>query len=440
MAEDAEEDGPSALSPLPSAVVLLIFAQLPVDLRARCACVRRGWRAALSERSLWTRLDVSRTSGVTTAVTDALLRGAAARAGGLLLTADVSGSRAVSREALLALATANADMLHELRACHGACDVDFAARNLLSLGDAEALLHAAPQLRVLNVDVRCDGVAEARRALCAEEGLLAPLRTHGLHVSVHGATEADMLALAADAASHAWLQELCLFDAVPTPAALHAVVEAALTRRLTALHFLLCGLPPAFAPALARLLGGSSIKDLFVWEQIGGAALLDAPAATLLAGALRANATLASLRLWSMQLWDDAAAAVTLLGALTAHPSLHTLGLAHNRVPEADRTAAGAALGALLAANAPALTELDVSYCWLGDAGMAPLLEALPRNTHLRTLKCSANNMTEALAAAVLLPAVRANASLRALTTGRHSLSEREAEDVVNRRAATRAR
>jgi hypothetical protein len=49
--------------------------------------------------------------------------------------------------------------------------------------------------------------------------------------------------------------------------------------------------------------------------------------------------------------------------------------------------------------------------------------------------------MTEAFAATVLLPAVRANASLRALDT--HSLghtapSAREAQDVVNGRAAAR--
>jgi hypothetical protein len=433
----AEHAPPSALAPLPHAVVLSIFAQLPVDLRARCACVCRGWRAALWERALWTRLDVSRTSGVTVAVTDALLRGAAARAGGLLSTLDVSGSRAVSSEALLAVATANAGTLRELRVCHGTCDsVDVTADNLLSVGAAEALLRAAPRLRVLDADVSCESVAEARHALRAE-GLLAPLRAHGLRVDANFAADLPALELADAVASHAWLQEVCLFDVLLMPGVLNTVAAAALARRYSALWFVGCGFTAACAPALARLLGsGSAARDVHVGGY--GGVLLDAPGATLLAGALRANAALTSLHRGAVDLWDDVAAAVTLLGALAAHPSLRTLSLSHNPAHGAGGRA-GAALGALLAANAPALTELNVDHCWLGDAGMAPLFQALPANTHLRTLKCGVNNITEAFAAAVLLPAVRANASLRALDT--HGLDHtppgaREAEDVVFRRAA----
>jgi hypothetical protein len=105
---------------------------------------------------------------------------------------------------------------------------------------------------------------------------------------------------------------------------------------------------------------------------------------------------------------------------------------------------AGAALGALLAANAPALRELDVSCCHLGDAGMGPLLQALPRNTHLRELTCGSNDMSDAFARDVLLPAVRANGSLRTLVM--HVIFEpqldaaREAEDVVNARRDAAAR
>jgi hypothetical protein len=433
---DADEDAPSALAPLPHAVLLSIFAQLPVDLRARCACVCRGWRAALSERSLWTRLDVSRASSVTVAVTDALLRGAAARAGGALEALDVSRSRGVSREARLAVVTANAGTLRELRMCNDVCDFDDDDDTLLSLGETEALLRAAPQLRVLDAHVACDSVVDARRALRAE-GLLAPLRVHGLRVAEDGAAEADMLALSTDVAAHAVLQALCFITDLPTPAALDAIVAAALVRQLTALE-----LGVVTAPVLARLLGGSHIQRLVMWG--GGrdaAALLDERAATLLAGALRANNTLTVLQLAAVQFWDNAAAASTLMGALTAHPSLRTLSLRFNEMQDADRAAAGATLGALLAANAPALIELDVSFCLLRDAGMAPLFEALPANTHLRTLRCSGNGITEAFVAAVLLPAVRANACLRILETaggGGNWPGEREAEEIVNRRADAR--
>ncbi len=52
-----------ALAPLPLALVLHILSLLPVDCRLRCAEVCRAWRAALEERSLWLRLDLT-VSGV----------------------------------------------------------------------------------------------------------------------------------------------------------------------------------------------------------------------------------------------------------------------------------------------------------------------------------------------------------------------------------------
>jgi hypothetical protein len=228
--------------------------------------VCRGWRAALSERALWTRLDVSRTSGVTTRVADALLRGAAARAGGELQRLDVSGRPAVSRKALLAVATANAATLRELRVCHGVRSrLTVIDTSLLTVGNAEALLRAVPQLRVLDADVDCGSVADAQRALRAE-GSLTPLRVHGLLLQTNAtaATEADLLALAGDIASHASLQELCLSANLGTQAALDAVVDASLQRRLAAVYFMSCGLSPALVPALARLLGGGALTDLFV--------------------------------------------------------------------------------------------------------------------------------------------------------------------------------
>ncbi len=103
--------------------------------------------------------------------------------------------------------------------------------------------------------------------------------------------------------------------------------------------------------------------------------------------------------------------------------------------------AAGAALGALLAADAPALTELDVSECRLGDAALGPLCDALPRNTHLRSLNLYGNDISEAFAAEQLLPAVRANASLRMLRTPRAPVpsSLDDAQRLVAERAAEEA-
>jgi hypothetical protein len=104
---------------LPHALFLLILALLPVDTRLRCAEVCRGWRAALAERSLWLRLALSPESGVARRVTDALLRAAAARAGGGLLSLAVVDCPAITRDALLAVATANAATLLEACLCLG---------------------------------------------------------------------------------------------------------------------------------------------------------------------------------------------------------------------------------------------------------------------------------------------------------------------------------
>jgi hypothetical protein len=104
----AAQHAAPALAPLPAALVLHILSLLPVDTRLRCAEVCRSWRAALEERSLWLRLDLS-ASGVSPkrAVTDALLHAAAARAGGELVALDLRGCTLVTSVALLAVVTAN---------------------------------------------------------------------------------------------------------------------------------------------------------------------------------------------------------------------------------------------------------------------------------------------------------------------------------------------
>jgi hypothetical protein len=144
---------------LPPALALKIFAALPVDTRLRCAEVCTAWCAAVAERSLWTRLDLSRMSGVTHAVTPALLRAAAAKARGALAALDVSGlwqlyDDGVLREVL----AANAGTLRELRCLRGR-DHDW-----ITVPDLAALLSVAPQLRVCEADVWCDDAVEARCA------------------------------------------------------------------------------------------------------------------------------------------------------------------------------------------------------------------------------------------------------------------------------------
>jgi hypothetical protein len=98
--------------------------------------------------------------------------------------------------------------------------------------------------------------------------------------------------------------------------------------------------------------------------------------------------------------------------------------------------AAGAALRALVAANAPPLRSLNLCLCCLNDTGLRPLLDALPGNTHLRSLDISWNHMQAAFALVRLLPAVRANGSLTQLTTYSDLPAARDAEALVAARAA----
>jgi hypothetical protein len=219
--------------------------------------------------------------------------------------------------------------------------------------------------------------------------------------------------------THTWLAGLQLIGApVNVPAALDVVVDAALQLRLTYLKLCNGDLSPASAPALARVLGGTALRTLSLCgHHTALVDLLDGPAALLLGNALRANTTLTEATFTCVNIFRNAATAAALLGSLTAHPSLRKLDISDNNADGLAApvvAAAGAALAALVAANAPALHELHMQYCRLGDAGLGPLVDALPQNTHLRSLECRMNHLSEAFKRDRLLPAVRANAWLQA--------------------------
>ncbi len=196
---------------------------------------------------------------------------------------------------------------------------------------------------------------------------------------------------------------------------LGAVVDAALALRLEDLE-VHAEVWPAVVPVLARLLSSHTLTYLRIIADEGGDALLDEPAAAMLSAALRANCTLRDLDLYNVRLWDDVSAAVALLRSLTGHASLRNLTCLHSHVGGAvDAAVIGAALGALVAADAAAFEELDLSRCNLADAGLDALCDALPHNTHLRKLDLDGVDMSAAFLAQRLLPALHANDSLREL-------------------------
>ncbi len=445
---DVVERQCTAFASLPHALVLFIFSLLPVDQRLRCLEVCKGWCATLNDRSLWTRLDLSATAGLARRATEALLRAAAARAGGQLQTLHLTDCVPITDEALLTVCRANADMLTELRmeSCTNPYDGNPFARS----GQVEAVLGAAPRLHLLAADVFCVSVAEAHRLL-RNEGVFAVLRVRKLYVNVDA--EAGVLTLASDLAAHTGLTDVHLYGApLSTLAVLDAVVDAALSLRLPSLTLFCCEVTPASAPALARLLSGGTLIALYVinntWQ------LLDQPAAALIADALRDNSTLTSLRLTNCRFWQDAAPATLVLDALKAHRSLRTLNLEgnviqHGQAGDQQAPALGAALGALVTANAPALQELGLASIAINEAAagllaLGLLLDALPLNTHLHTLKLHVIRCTNDFARDRLLPAVRANTSLRHLLVcmpdWRHPNEFlREAEALVAARNAAAA-
>jgi hypothetical protein len=303
------------------------------------------------------------------------------------------------------------------------------------------LLTAAPGLEALEADVMTFNLPKAHEML-RNKAPYGPLRMWKLcvHMERGEADTAAMCALAEDLVSHAALQELMLScdDAGVTTSApwLDAIVDAALTRRLRGTMFIDTPFTPASVPALARLVGGGALTRLTIYRTN---AFLDETAAALLCDALRANTHFSKLSLHDTHLWRVPAAGAAVIRALVAHPSLHTLHLRFETPDsEAGKAAAGAALGALVAANSPALRTLCLFQCQLSDAGLAPVFAALHVNTHLRSLNCQYSAVSEPFMRDAVLPAVRANAGLRTLhfwgERGVNWPSARHAEIIVNYR------
>ncbi len=411
----------ASFASLPHALALRVFALLPVDERARCACVSRGWCATVADGSLWQRLDLSPAGGVARErVTDAFLLGLAARAAGHAQALHVSECLQLTPEALLAAVTllaANGGALRELRVYRRYTtdpDPDF----------IPALVQAAPLLRVLEADVVCEH-EDAGRILRNEPPFL-PLRVRQLEVLFRpddfevydflddeNVANVHAFAAALISCDHASLTSVVLKDAaVSTAAAAEAVADAALAKRLTSVDFVGCFVCAESAPALARMLRGGFLTFLSICGDDEYELLeADGDAVTLLANALRASTALTALDLDDVGVFGARA----VLDALVAHPTLRTMRLYNNDVNNDVNVAAagGLALSALIAADAPALRELHFPCCFLGDAAMGRIADALAHNTHLQVLDCRSANMSEVFVRTRLLPALRANTSLQ---------------------------
>ena len=220
---------------------------------------------------------------------------------------------------------------------------------------------------------------------------------------------APVTALIADAALQPTLSHFDISDIdAERPQVLGALVDAALARPLRELTIKYCS-PPAPAP-LARLLRGGTLASLTLVSTDMSDMQFSEAGAALVAEALRATSALTALDFFDVGLFRrENGIGGILLAALVGHPSLRSLVVSEEY---GKPVVMGTAFAALVAADAPALEVLEATHIRLGDAGLALLVDALPRNRHLRALDISANDMSEQFARERLLPAVRANTGL----------------------------
>jgi hypothetical protein len=94
---------------------MVLFRELPLDLRSRAACVCRAWRDAAADPTMWVKISVGDESGVEREVPPGLLVALCRRGGRNVEALCVSGCSALDVRALLA-AAAECKNLKEIRA------------------------------------------------------------------------------------------------------------------------------------------------------------------------------------------------------------------------------------------------------------------------------------------------------------------------------------
>ena len=380
-----------------------------MDARARCSAVCRDWRALLLQPGAWLHLDLSPAAGVGKRADEWLLRRASGRARGQLRSLKLDGAP-MPLEALLGVFTANSASLRDV-SLRGMC---------VSRLDMRRWLQAAPALRSLHVSMEGTAVELLQPDLLRSAAPAGPLRLAGLQMGPPSTPAEVAAALRAHpGAKGVKIMSIALRAAESAPA-----LDALLAGRAASVRFNDCALDAASVAPLARLIRCSKrLQHLFVCNaQHGLEPFLNAEGGAALAAALAANTTLRTLHL-SVRCWRNGEAAAAVLQAAIGHPSLQALVLPSSHLDAlANPAQTGAQLAAIITANSPALTRLDISLVALTDVGMEALTDALPRNTHLRELHCARVGMSDEFASDRFLPAIRANTALRLLETGSERL------------------
>lgn len=410
----------NALPPLPLNIVCVIVLRLPPDQRLLLALVSRPWRAVVDDASLWSEINVSPSSGVCRA-SDALLRALSAKARSLMVSLDVSGllgyqTGVVSRRAAFEVLRYNSRSLRHVDVRCG--DEPLHEWHTLPLGYVAELREAAPHASFF-VDVSCDPSSEvaelfsgATRLGCASDQLVVrrlcvePVYgdrdTHWTHEALCISRLSSMLA-----ATHPPIREVVIYHApVDVPGALAALAATVQASRISCLRIYQCNLGNSFDDLLPALSGGCLTSFGLFGGQVNFRTL-SFPAA------LR-TCILTRLFLSDVGLWNDISIGVAVVQAVTNHASLVYANLSRNIAGVQQQQELGPALAALVAANASALTSLNMSACNLRDGGMTQVVEALRVNTHLTFVRISGNNPGPGFGA-LLRRCLESNTTLREL-------------------------
>ena len=416
------------VSELPAGVLALILLaflmRLPVDARLRAREVSRGCRTLLNEPRFWTVLDFSRGSGVEARVSRALLFAAGERGRGHLHTLNLTGVGGLSYEDLAQFVAAQGQSLRSVTVLEWL---------MISADSVTRLCRSAP-LCTLRCGVYCSGPAEALPLLRCEAPC-AQLHVVKLWVSGFYNNEHAVLDLAAALPSHSGkikvltVREAPLGNGVVAAALIRSIAEA----RVSNVTFDYCHIAPASLSGLTWLLEDGCLERLHINNR--HALFEEGPDLTAFCHALRGS-TLQKLELESCGMWQDPAAAGELLASLVGHPTLQELSLHYERVGDTDdaRRTAGEQLASLITHNS-ALQKLTLCGSNLGEAGLLPIFEALRRSSTLKELLYRMSYAAEDgggydydvdierdFARDVILPALRANTSLRTLSFGHYDV------------------
>lgn len=417
-----------------------MWALLPVRSRVRCTLVCRAWRRSLDDPAAWSVCVFSETCPVDLrARNPSWLAAVTERACGRLetLVLEPDGFGSVSLEDVCTVLAANAGSMRQL---------DVGRIFWVSAERVQAFIRAAPGLTLLDLGT-AGGTADDGLLCLQRKEHFATARFHSLDIEAEEEDAPALLRFLTELEQHK-LKELRIDgDAAGLPGVLDAVASAVIACDAILLSLEIPRLTPECGPALARLLSSQRLRCL----RIEGSAevILDQHGALLVANALRTNRTLKVFKLQHTWLWDNKAAGVALLGGLTRHPTIQeTISNLYKEDEDAFdddyRAVAGAALGALIAADAEALIILNLSALSLGDVGMRFVAAALPFNTHLHTLDISRNELSEGFVRDCFIPLLHWNTGLKALHMNPRSSREvagpaifSEAEAVVNARSSS---